>query len=280
MGNKVLVANLTLSPITKAEFLQEVKSLLDRRKQTFITTPNSEFLFAALSNPQLRDLFNSADIALADGIAIMWAERFLAMPLRSKMGWARRAEAWLQVAVSGARILLAPRSLYQTIPEKITGAEIFFDIVAIAAAQSAKVYLVNDWGQSAALTARKLKERYPNLEITVSTKGPEDQTLVGDIRQVKPDLLFLAYGQPKQEKWIHAHLAELPVVIAMGVGGTFDYAAGVKLQPPRWVRSAGLEWLFRLITQPHRWKRIYQATFGLVGKLVDYKLTIEKTSQT
>lgn len=280
MGNKVLVANLTLSPITKAEFLQEVKSLLDRRKQTFITTPNSEFLFAALSNPQLRDLFNSADIALADGIAIMWAERFLAMPLRSKMDWARRAEAWLQVAVSGARILLAPRSLYQTIPEKITGAEIFFDIVAIAAAQSAKVYLVNDWGQSAALTARKLKERYPNLEITVSTKGPEDQTLVGDIRQVKPDLLFLAYGQPKQEKWIHAHLAELPVVIAMGVGGTFDYAAGVKLQPPRWVRSAGLEWLFRLITQPHRWKRIYQATFGLVGKLVDYKLTIEKTSQT
>lgn len=272
MANKILVANLNISTLKKSEFLEEVKSLLNQKKQTFITTPNSEFLYAALRDHSLRDLFNNADIALADGIAIFWAERYLATPFFAKRYRGRIIEAWIRVITTGARILLTPRYLYKNIPEKITGADVFFDLVKLAAKENKSIFLVNDQLSSAPLTAKILVDKYPSLKIFVSEKNSNDLSLLTDITEAKPDMLFIAYGQPKQEKWINEHMAQLPVTIAMGVGGTFDYAAGKKTSPPSWIRNIGLEWLFRLFTQPRRLPRIYQATWGLVLSLVRYKV--------
>lgn len=272
MGNKVLVANLNISAVTKSEFLQQVKSLLASNEQTFITTPNSEFLFAALRSGELRDLFNSSDIALADGIAILWAERYLSWPLRAQSFWGKVLEAWVHIVISGARILLTPKYLYKNIPQKITGADVFFDLVKLAAENNKSIFLVNDQLNSAQLTADLLRQQYPNLKVAVSQKHKDDLTLLEDIMQAAPDMLFIAYGQPRQEKWIKQHLPSLPVKIAMGVGGTFDYAAGVKRTPPSWIRNMGLEWLFRLVTQPRRWRRIIDATVGLVVSLVRFKV--------
>lgn len=273
MIHKVLVANLNISAITKSQFLSEVKSLLESKQQTFITTPNSEFLYASLTESSLRDLFNSADIALADGIAIMWAERYLDIPLRSTGFWGKIIETWVHVVVSGARILLTPSYLYKNIPEKITGADVFFDLIKLASENNKTVYFVNHRSDSAEKTAELLKEKYPRLQIVgLSRKNWNDLSLLEDIQRAKPDLLFLAYGQPKQEQWIANHLKNLPVTVAMGVGGTFDYASGFKTPPPVWIRSIGLEWFFRLVTQPSRLPRIYRATWGLILSLVRYKV--------
>lgn len=273
MIHKILVANLNISAITKSQFLSEVKSLLESKQQTFITTPNSEFLYAALRNHALRDLFNSADIALADGISIMWAERYLATPFITKRYWAKILEAWFRIVTTGARILLTPSYLYKNIPEKITGADIFFDLVKLAAENNKTVYFVNHRSDSAEKTTKLLKDKYPQLNIVgLSRKNWNDTSLVEDIKIARPDLLFLAYGQPQQEKWISDNLKNLPVTIAMGVGGTFDYASGFKTPPPAWVRNIGLEWLFRLFTQPRRLPRIYRATWGLILSLVKYKV--------
>lgn len=272
MIHKVLVANLNISAITKSQFLSEVKSLLESKQQTFITTPNSEFLFAALRNKSLETLFNSADIALADGISIMWAERFLSTLFKSKNYWVKVLEAWLGVVITGARILLTPSYLYKNIPEKITGADVFFDLVKLAAEENKTIFLVNDQLSSAPITAKLLQEKYQHLKIFVSEKSSDDLSLITEIHEAKPDMLFIAYGQPKQEQWINKHLKQLPVTIAMGVGGTFDYAAGKKTSPPVWMRNIGLEWLFRLFTQPRRLPRIYQATWGLTLSLVRFKV--------
>lgn len=273
MNNKISVANLKISAITKLEFLADVKSLLSSGQQTFITTPNSEFLFAALRNKSLETLFNSSDIALADGISIMWAERFLASPFKFKNYWLKVVEAWLGVVITGARILLTPRYLYKNIPEKITGADVFFDLIKLAAEENKSVFFVNHRSDSAQTSAKILNQKYPNLKIVgVSRKNWDDLTLLEDIKNTKPDMLFVSYGQPAQEKWISKHLKTLPVSIAMGVGGTFDYAAGFKTPPPSWIRSIGLEWLFRLFTQPKRLPRIYNATWGLILSLVRFKI--------
>lgn len=271
--NKIEVANLKISAITTQEFLDMVKTRIASSKKTFVVTPNSEFLYASLRDNRMRDLFNSADISLADGISILWAERFLARRFIFKNFWLKVLQCWIDVVVTGARILLTPQYLYKTIPEKITGASVFLDLAKLASENSFSIFLVNDWGNSAQLTAEVLKKKFPNLRIAgVSTKSFNDPSLIDDINTIKPDMLFLAYGQPKQEHWISEHLPRIETRFAMGVGGTFDYTAGKKINPPRFVRTIGLEWLFRLFTQPRRLPRIYRATWGLVLSLVRYKV--------
>ncbi len=267
------IATINVSALKKQEFLREVESLLADGKQTFVSTPNSEFLFAALRDRSLQELFNKVDIALADGIAIMWAERFLSIPFRSNNYYLKILEAWVAVIISGARILLTPSYLYKNIPEKITGADVFFDLMAMAERTNHSVYFVNHRSNSAETTAKLLQEKFPKLVIAgTSRKNFNDKTLLDDISVAKPDMLFVSYGQPTQERWIDTNLKNLPVKFAMGIGGTFDYAAGFKLAPPSFIRQIGLEWLFRLITQPRRWKRIYNAVWGLVLSLVRYKV--------
>jgi UDP-N-acetyl-D-mannosaminuronic acid transferase (WecB/TagA/CpsF family)/8-oxo-dGTP pyrophosphatase MutT (NUDIX family) len=109
-------------------------------------------------------------------------------------------------------------------------------------------------------------------ENTEITKGGEAATLLHQIQTLKPDVLFLCLGPFKQERFLIYNKELLPVKLAIGLGGTFDYIAGLKKQPPHFIRKIGLEWLWRLFTQPQRWKRIYNATFNLVISLIKYKV--------
>ncbi|HMR55213.1 MAG TPA: WecB/TagA/CpsF family glycosyltransferase [Candidatus Doudnabacteria bacterium] len=273
MYKPITIGPIKISAITKAEFLAEVKRRVSSGEQTFVTTPYSEFLYAALRSGEVRDLLAKADLAIADGIGVLWAERFLSEPLRANSHFGKIFEAWTQVVTSGARILLAPKFLYKNIPEKIVGAEVFFDLCRLAEQENFSVFLLNDWSDSAQKTAELLKQKYPQLKIAgVSNKTIDDQSVKVDIAEASPDLLFVGYGNIKQERWIAEHLKDLPVKMAMGVGGTFDYAAGNKLRPPKFIRRIGLEWLFRLFTQPRRVPRIYRATIGLMISLVRYKV--------
>ncbi|HAG27167.1 TPA: hypothetical protein DCG61_00070 [Patescibacteria group bacterium] len=273
MYKPITIGPIKISAISKAEFLAEVKRRVSSDEQTFVTTPYSEFLYAALRSGEVRDLLAKADIAIADGIGIFWAERFLSKPLAAKSHYGKIVEAWFGAIITGARILLTPSYLYQNIPEKIVGAEVFFDLCALAEKENFSVFLLNDWSDSAQKTAELLKIKYPKLKIAgVSNKKIDDQSVKVDIAEVSPDMLFVGYGNIKQERWIAEHLKDLPVKMAMGVGGTFDYAAGNKLRPPKFVRRIGLEWLFRLFTQPRRVPRIYRATIGLIVSLIRYKV--------
>lgn len=273
MYKPITIGPLQISAISKAEFLTEVNRRVSSNEQTFITTPYSEFLYAALRSGEVRDLLAKADIAIADGVGILWAERFLSKPLTAKSHYGKIIAAWFDIIISGARILLTPSYLYQSIPEKIVGAEVFFDLCDLAEKQNFSVFLLNDWSDSVQKTADLLKSKYPKLKIAgVSNKKIDDLSVKIDITEASPDMLFVGYGNIKQERWIVEHLKDLPVKMAMGVGGTFDYAAKNKIRPPRFVRKIGLEWLFRLFTQPRRVPRIYRATIGLMVSLVRYKV--------
>jgi len=105
-----------------------------------------------------------------------------------------------------------------------------------------------------------LQARYPGLIVAGTFAGsprPEDAPhILERLRKARPDLLFVAYGAPQQDLWIARYQPELGIPVAMGVGGAFDFIAGVVPRAPRWMREIGLEWLYRLIRQPWRWRRM------------------------
>jgi N-acetylglucosaminyldiphosphoundecaprenol N-acetyl-beta-D-mannosaminyltransferase len=131
------------------------------------------------------------------------------------------------------------------------------------------------------LCAQRLSEQYPNLQIVGTYSGSpdveEEHQIVALVKQPKPDIVFVAYGAPQQDKWIARNLDRLGVPLAMGVGGAFDFIAGVAVRAPRWMQRLGLEWLHRLYREPWRWRRMLALPrfVGLVmrerlGKIEDH----------
>ena len=247
-------------------------------------------------------MLNQANIAVPDGIGIFWAHKFLSIPLTAKNYWLKILQALWQIKYSLAAILFYPKYIYSSLShgrekvrnsdfqnneglpklgEKIVGADLIWDIAKKAAAQNLSIYLLGGFADTPKLVARKLatdinlgRRVYLSLNIAgYSNKNPNDISIIDDINKTNPDILLVAYGPIKQEKWIYEHRDKLPTVkLFMGLGGTFDYIAGKRLAPPSPIRKIGLEWLWRLFTQPHRIKRIWQATFGLIMMLMRYKV--------
>lgn len=269
---KVDIAGLKIDAITKADLLKKIGERIGRKEKTFVVTPYSESLYASLRQSSVRELLNKADFSIPDGIGILWAQLFLAQPLALNNFYLNILQAWAQVVWTGAAILLSPRLLYKTFPEKIVGADLAWDLAALASEHGFSIYILGARGDVAITTARKFQAKFPNLKIVgTSNKNADDPSIFSDIAKAQPDMLLVAFNPLVQEQWIADHLRDLPVSFAIALGGTFDYIAGAKRQPPRFIRKVGLEWLYRLVTQPSRVKRIFNATWGLVISLVRHK---------
>ncbi len=190
-----------------------------------IATANPEFVMLAQRDPAFRAVLERADLCMADGVGLLWAARRLGRPL----------------------------------PERVTGSDAVPLIAARAARQGWRLYLLGAAPGVAERTAAILRERYPGLQIAgVYAGSPADRdapAIVARICQARADVLLVAYGAPAQDLWIARHRDELAVPVMMGVGGTFDHIAGVQRRAPAWLQRLGLEWLFRLVTQPRRWRR-------------------------
>lgn len=267
------VAGLNLSSVIKQEFLNSLLLRLKQGQKTSVITPYSEFLHAALLDPKLLKLFNTADFSLPDGIGVIWASKFLSLKLSFSNYYLKIVQAFLQMVYSGAAILLNRKYVYEYFPEKIVGADLFWDLIKIAEQNKFTIYLLgpeHDIPQKAKLL---LESRYPNLSIVGFTNqywnNPE---IITEINDLQPDMVFVAFPARHQERWILENFPKLNIKFIIGLGGTLDYAVGNKVPPPKFIRASGLEWLYRLITQPTRVKRIWNAFIGLITALVRYKV--------
>lgn len=273
MLKQIDVADLKLNPVTKPQLLDVLKQRIASNEKTFLTTLYSEFLYHSLREPELRDLLNRADLAIADGIGIIWAEYFLSQKFSWKNFYLKILQAWWQVVYTGAAILFWPSKLYQIFPQKIVGADLFWDLAELAQVNNFSIFLLGWHDQQTELVKIKLEQKYPGVKIVgLANTTPDDEKVIESINQLKPDILMVAFGRIKQEKWIAKHWQQLQIGLAVGLGGSFDYAIGKKSVPPRLIRNLGLEWLYRLFTQPHRVMRIYQAVWGLIISLVRWKV--------
>ena len=276
---KVDIAGLKVDAITKQEFLDAALKRIQSGQKTFVITPYSEFLYHVFQEPSLLEIFNKSDFSLADGIGIFWATKYLSIPLTAKSYWGKIFQGLWQMFYSLAGIIFNPSWIKSALPEKIVGADLVWDLAKMAADNNLSIFLLGGFGDTTEITARTLFDGREKVSQTVSintikwsNKNPGDPSIIDDINKSSPDILLVAYGPIKQEKWIVENWPKLNTKLAIGVGGSFDYIAGKKSAPPKFVRYSGLEWLWRLITQPYRFKRIINATFGLANALWRYKV--------
>lgn len=191
-----------------------------------ICTVNPEFIMDARRDPAFAATLARADLRVPDGVGVLWAARLLGAPLR----------------------------------ERVTGSDGVDILCAQAAAQGWRVFFLGAAPGVAAKAATILVARYPGLQVAGTYAGSPDEAewpaIYAHLAAAQPDLLFVAYGHPRQDFWIDRHRDELPARVAMGVGGALDFVAGVTVRAPAWMRRLGLEWLHRLIQEPWRWRRM------------------------
>ncbi len=238
MIKEVSILGVRLSCISRRVISELLGEWL--RKDTFrqIVTVNPEFIVEAQKNEEFRRILNGAALQLIDGFGTY----------------------------------LAARSRARGAPcERITGVEATRILSELASMHGRRVYLVGGGPGVAQKAAEKLLALYPGLLIAGAEEGVPEMVsedvrqdagagLAERIRAAAPDILLVAFGAPKQELWIERNRYAFPSVkIAMGVGGTFDYLAGTASYAPAWLRKSGLEWLYRLIRQPRRARRIWNA---------------------
>lgn len=199
-----------------------------RPRQVVVVNANKLYLMARDS--ALREIVLNANLVVPEW-AIVWGARQLGLPPLVHLGGLLLARAFMPYAAQKG---LCP-------------------------------YLLGAKPEVVSALAKKLEADYPALRIAgfhdgyLTTPDIESKVL-GDIRQTKPDVLFVAMGSPKQELWIDAHRKQLGVPVSIGVGGSFDVLAGLKADTPAWARGRGLEWLYRLILDPHAYGKRYLLT--------------------
>jgi len=248
-NGKVDILGIKIDKITGREAMEKIDGFLNSESQHYIITANAEIIVAAQKDRKFREIINQADLALPDGFGPILASRIF-----SKSGGLKERIAGVDLIYRIANNFNNP-----------IGKKRFFFLGARQ--------------EGAKLAAQKIKKNFPHIEIAGFFGGDAleegDRVAVSIINQARPDILFAAYGAPRQEKWIARNLKKLPTVrLAMGVGGAFEIISGRIKRAPRWMRNAGLEWLWRLAQEPRRIGRIYNATIKFSWLVLTKKVKI------
>src|SRR3989338_6116766 len=257
---KVDVLGVKIDALPKGEVLRQIAERLGRGEQTFIVTPYSESIVAAQRDAGFRAILNSADFTLPDGVGVLWAAHFARLEIKGLRF--KRAEVLSQLIYSLISIIFNPKSIRDPIPEKISGAEFVWDLAGLAAKQNKSVYLLGGFGDTSQGAGEGKKKNSSSPQ--GGGGGGEGGELIEIINSSGADFLFAALGPKRQEKWIYENRLKLAPKVLIGLGGTFDYLAGKRPYRPQFWALRGLEWLWRLLTQPWRAGRVLKGVFGLI----------------
>lgn len=206
-------------------FIDLLEGQIKENKKTFVVTANPEIVMRALNDKGYEGYLKKADYITADGIGIVIASKIFNQPL----------------------------------PGRVSGTDMMLDLLEIANQKRHRVYFLGATESVLQLLLKNVHERYPQVEIVGSHNGFfdwNDNNIEEEIKSTEPDLIFVALGVPKQEQWIAEHLDSFQKGVFMGVGGSFDVIAGVVKRAPKTWQKLNLEWLYRLIKQPSRWRRM------------------------
>jgi len=223
---RVRILGIRVDDVTTSETLALMERFIAEGTPHQIVTLNPEFIMEAQRNPAFRVVLEEASLAIPDGYGVLWAARILGQPLR----------------------------------ERVAGSDLLPLVAHLSAKKGYRLFLLGAAPGVAAKAAQILQEQNPGLQIAGTYAGSpapeEEERIIQRVVKVRPDFLFVAYGAPHQDLWIHRNLAQLGVPVCMGVGGAFDFIAGIVPRAPLWMRRRGLEWLYRLWRQPWRWRRM------------------------
>ena len=217
--------------LTEAEVIEHILRELSAGRGGWVITPNVDHLRRLCTDASLRALYQRADLIVADGMPLIWASRLLGTPL----------------------------------PQRVAGSSLLSSLSEAAAARHRSIFLLGGDEGTAEASAKLLKERYPNLEISgvccPRTGFEKDavalDSLTQDLLKARPDIVYVALGSPKQEWLIDMLRQKLPRAWWLGIGISFSLLSGRLRRAPRWMQHVGLEWLHRLFQEPKRLARRY-----------------------
>ena len=268
----VSILGTKVNRLTMPQALSVVEGLIRSRRNHYIVTPNPEMLMYARDHQWFRDILNESSLSLADGAGIVWAAKYLSLRLVNIPG-IKQLQELFQYLFTGAASLFFPKYL-NVISERITGADMVWEISKLAAKREWKVFLLGAGPGVALKAAQIMQQMYPKLNVVEVMVGPPYETedeVIRVIKQTKPQIIFLAFPAAGQMKWIRDQLPKLNNTIVMGIGGALDFIAGTAAinseatsenpakRAPIWMQKHSLEWLWRLITQPWRKERVKTA---------------------
>lgn len=225
MPNKVTILGVLFDNMTRKEFLKELYKRMEKKEKTFLVTANPEIVMFAKDNPTYFELLKEADFIAPDGIGIVRASRTLKTPIK----------------------------------ERVPGFELMLGLLELANLDKRRVYFIGAKEDVLELTIKNVKKEWPNIAIAGHHHGyfdHSDPQMIKQVKETKPDIVLVAFGYPRQEVWIKNYLEEADFGIAVGVGGSFDVLSGKTKRAPHLVQRFHVEWLYRLIKQPSRYKRM------------------------
>lgn len=252
------ILDVRIDNITLKEATETVLQWAQDKDRHHITTPNPEILLEAQKNREFHNVLNHADLNVPDGTGILWAAKYQEIAANQRFCFLK----WL---ASLATILPFPKYIRTVLRERVTGADLLQNICRTAPKGIVKIFLLGAGEGVAEKVSKILQKNHENIEIVGTYSGSPNEDREKEIVQIinttPANMLFVAFGAPKQELWIARNLRKLQKVkVAIGVGGAFDFIASTRRRAPQWMQDFGLEWLYRLIQQPLRIARIYRAT--------------------
>lgn len=216
------ILGLRVNRVTMDQSITAIECFIAERTPHHVVTADASMAVTARSDSELHDIVEHADLITPDGAGILWASRLLGFPLQ----------------------------------HKVSGVDMVGRLCALSAEKGYRIYFFGAGPGVAADAAARLRDLYPNTQIVGERDGflsrEEEPSLIQEIVSARPDILLVALGIPKQEKWIHANKIRLNVPVSIGIGGSFDVYSGRVERAPLWMQRRGLEWLHRLYKNPKK----------------------------
>jgi N-acetylglucosaminyldiphosphoundecaprenol N-acetyl-beta-D-mannosaminyltransferase len=252
---KASFGSIKVDNVTMEEAVEVIVRLCQKSElPRIVCTANLDHLAMAQCDPEFLAIYQDADFVVADGMPLIWLSRFTNCQLK----------------------------------ERVAGSDLLWELGRASSATGIKLFFLGGQPGAAAKAAAALIEKYPGANVAGTYCPPygtlDDQSellkIRSEIAAAAPDVLLVGFGSPKQEKWISSYKDLLGVPVSIGVGGSFDMAAGVVKRAPIWMRSFGLEWVFRLCQEPRRlWHRYFGRDVPFFGWLF-VSLLSERLSET
>jgi N-acetylglucosaminyldiphosphoundecaprenol N-acetyl-beta-D-mannosaminyltransferase len=226
VGKKANILGVNVDSLTMSQAVAVIETMINkaepRNKTHLVATANAEMVMLANKDPELAAILAAADLVVADGAGVVWAARHTG----------------------------------QAVPERVAGFDLAQELLAISARRGYRIYFLGGAPGIAVKAQSAAVMKYGDIHFVGVHDGffrpDETPELITSINEAHVDLLFVALGVPKQEKWLYQMQDKLSAKVAIGVGGTFDVMAGAMKRAPLWMQRTNLEWLFRLMMQPQR----------------------------
>jgi N-acetylglucosaminyldiphosphoundecaprenol N-acetyl-beta-D-mannosaminyltransferase len=230
-GNKAQLLGVGVQAIDLKGTIKEVENCISGPAKDYICLAPAHNLMACREDPNLRAIFNRSALTLPDGMGTVWFLRLLGH--------------------SAGRVY---------------GPDLLQAACRAGLDAGWRHFFLGGTPQVAEALVDRLRAEHPGLQVAGVATPPfgemsaaEERTMVAMINQAKADIVWVALGSPRQERWMAKHRGDLDAPLLIGVGAAFDFLAGAKAQAPRWLQRIGLEWLFRLLSEPRRlWRRYAQ----------------------